>query len=167
MPSTASLHRYLRALLYRELYAVEARDPSLTTKVTAFALHKLIDSFDALKQGDVRSIFTPTPKRAKGAYPAMLFRCRQQAVKDVKVLTELCGWKVFKAVDEVAKAYGTSPENVRSWRKTLEPMSEPTIRVGKVMRPVKLLQFDVSEDEILKAIKVSGAKYIKVTFLKK
>ena len=127
-------------------------------KATSFVLHKAIEGLYALDEGEVPPIFKKAPTTAHGAYPAMLRRCRRQAVTDVAVLKERCGWSIEDAVFEVVEAYDITDNSVRGWRKEFKPLGEPS---------PNMLQFPVSEAEILKAIKVAGEKFKKLVKLTK
>jgi hypothetical protein len=169
MPGAASLRRFLRNLLDRELVAVEAREPSKRTQATKHVLDKAIEALYALEQGEVLPIFRPASTTAKGTYPAMLRRCRQQAVTDVAVLNERCGRSIEDAVFEVAEIYDISDSTVHSWRKTFKPLREPPVLIASrtIHRSPNMITFPVSEAGILKAIKVSGDKFKKLRKLTK
>ena len=169
MPSAASLRRFLRNLLDRELTSVEARDPSKQMKATMFVLREAIEGLYALDQGEVRPIFKKASTTTRGAYPATLQHCRRQAVTYVKILNQKCGLKVHKAKEQVAEAYGITIDNLDIWRKNLKPLVPPSLKLGSkvIVSSPEMIEFPVSKDGILKELKEWGRKYRDARKMKK
>jgi hypothetical protein len=80
--------------------------------------HDLQHSMGALNEGEVDELAQPSPGRHQGL-PASLNRWKLEALRQVRFRIGQ-GYKKYRALEEVGKAIGQSPEALRPWEKELE-----------------------------------------------
>ncbi len=80
--------------------------------------HDLQHSLAALNEGEVDELAQPSPGRHQGL-PYSLNRWKLEALRQVRFRVGK-GYKKYRALEEVGKAIGQSPEALRTWEKELE-----------------------------------------------
>jgi hypothetical protein len=80
--------------------------------------HDLQYSLAALNEGEVDELARPSPGRRQGL-PFSLNRWKLEALRQVRFRVGK-GYKKYRALEEVGKAIGQSPEALRTWEKELE-----------------------------------------------
>jgi hypothetical protein len=100
----------MRALI-RELLMSRCADNS-------YWRHDLQHSLGALNEGEADELAQPSPGRYQGL-PASLNRWKLEALRQVRFRVGQ-GYKKYRALEEVGKAIGQSPEALRTWEKELE-----------------------------------------------
>jgi hypothetical protein len=85
----------------------------------------LQDSLAALNEGEVDELACPSPGKRHGL-PFSLKRWELEAVRQVRFRVGR-GYKKYRALEEVGKAIGQSPEALRTWEKELEKSCDRSI----------------------------------------
>jgi hypothetical protein len=80
--------------------------------------HDLQNSLRALNEGEVDELARPSPGKHQGL-PFSLNRWKLEALRQVRFRVGK-GYKKYRALDEVGRAIGQSPEALRTWEKELE-----------------------------------------------
>jgi hypothetical protein len=80
--------------------------------------HDLQNSLGALNEGEVDEMARPSPGRHQGL-PFSLNRWKLEALRQVRFRVGK-GYKKYRALEEVGRAIGQSPEALRTWEKELE-----------------------------------------------
>ena len=86
---------------------------------------ELQDSMAALNEGEVDELAQPSAGRRQGL-PFSLNRWKLEALRQVRFRVGQ-GYKKYRALDEVGKAIGQSPEALRTWEKELEKSRDRSI----------------------------------------
>jgi hypothetical protein len=86
---------------------------------------ELQHSLGALNEGEADELVQPSPGRRQGL-PASLNRWKLEALRQVRFRVGQ-GYKKYRALEEVGKAIGQSPEALRSWEKELERSRDRSI----------------------------------------
>jgi hypothetical protein len=102
---------HVKRAIIRELLMSRCADNS-------YWRHDLQDSLAALNEGEVDELAQPSPGRRQGL-PFSLNRWKLEALRQVRFRVGK-GYKKYRALEEVGKAIGQSPEALRTWEKELE-----------------------------------------------
>lgn len=89
--------------------------------------HDLQNSLDALNEGEVDELFTPTPGKRQGL-PYSLNRWKLEALKQVRFRIGK-GYKKYRALEEIGEAIGQSPETLRTWEKALRKNTDREVNL--------------------------------------
>jgi hypothetical protein len=89
--------------------------------------HPLQRSLAALNEGEVDELAQPSPGRRQGL-PFSLKRWKVEALRQVRFRIGK-GYKKYRALEEVAKAIGQSPEALRTWEKELEKSRDVSVEL--------------------------------------
>jgi hypothetical protein len=109
---------HVERALIRELLMSRCADNS-------YWRHDLQDSLAALNEGEVDDLSRPTSGRRQGL-PFSLNRWKLEALRQVRFRLGK-GYKKYRALEEVGKAIGQSPEALRTWEKELEKSLDRSI----------------------------------------